>query len=257
VRDRRRRVHRRGRVSGRSPRPPEPRALVDHRRALWYAIGLLGSLFLVLAAVGRHPTDAAPLTTVRFVGEFDLTMYRWMDDIRVTPLTWCFRFLNVLGGGIVTIPIRIVASVILAVRRRWRALAAFLLTWATSELILGWLKPWFHRGRPPEPLVDTVGFSFPSGHAVAGAALAVALVLAFMPAGHERRVWEWIAAGFAFVMAFSRVYLAAHWFSDVVAGVLLGSGVAIGSAALVTEVRDLMMARRDDEPPDDVTPAPG
>jgi undecaprenyl-diphosphatase len=210
----------------------------------------------VLVAVGRHPTNAAPLTTVPFVGEFDLTLYRWMDDIRATPLTWLFRVLNVLGGGIVTIPIRIVASTILAIRRRWRALAAFLLTWAASELILSGLKSWFHRGRPPGPLVETVGYSFPSGHAVAGAALAVALVLAFMPAGHERRVWEWIAAGFAFVMAFSRVYLAAHWFSDVVAGVLLGAGVAIGSAALVTEIRDLVRGG-DDPPQDGITPAPG
>jgi undecaprenyl-diphosphatase len=224
-------------------RQPEPPALRDHRRALWYAVGLLASLAFVLFAVGRHPTDAAPLTTVRFVGEFDQSMYRWMDDIRAAPLTWLFRFLNVLGGGIVTIPIRIGASVLLAVRRRWRALAAFVLTWAASELILGWLKSWFHRGRPDGALVDTVGYSFPSGHAVAGAALAVALVLAFMPAGHERRVWEWVAAGFAFVMAFSRVYLYAHWFSDVVAGVLLGTGVAIGAAALTTEIRDVVARR--------------
>jgi membrane-associated phospholipid phosphatase len=230
--------------SGSGPRPPEPPALRDHRRALWYAIGLLASLSFVLYAVGRHPTHLAPLTTIRPIGEFDLEMNHWMDDIRVTPLTWLFRFLNVLGGGIVTIPIRVVASLILAIRRRWRALAGFVLTWAASELILGWLKAWFHRGRPPQPLVETVGFSFPSGHATAGAALAVALVLAFMPAGHQRRVWEWFAATFAFLMAFSRVYLSAHWFSDVVAGVLLGSGIAIGSAALVTEVRDLVVARR-------------
>ncbi|MFN8233589.1 MAG: phosphatase PAP2 family protein [Actinomycetota bacterium] len=244
-------------MSPRSSRPPEPRALADHRRALWYAVGLLGSLVFVLFAVGRHPTDAAPMTTIPFVGELDQAMHRWMDDVRVTPLTWLFRFLNVLGAGIVTIPIRIVASAILAVRRRWRALAAFLLTWVASELILGWLKPWFHRGRPDGALVETVGFSFPSGHAVAGSALAVALVLAFMPAGHERRVWEWIAAGFAFMMALSRVYLAAHWFSDVVAGVLLGSGVAIGSAALVTEIRDLVRGPDGEPSGGRVTPGPG
>ena len=92
-------------------------------------------------------------------------------------------------------------------------------------------KVFFHRGRPPEGLVETVGFSFPSGHAVAGAATAVALVLALLPAGRKRRRWESARSAFAFVMASSRVYLQAHWFSDVVAGVLLGAGVALGSAA--------------------------
>ena len=87
---------------------------------------------------------------------------------------------------------------------------------------------------------NTDPHSFPSGHAVAGAALAVGIVLAFFPAG-ERRRWEWIVAGFAFVMAFSRVYLNAHWFSDVVAGVLRGSGIAIASAVVVMEIRDITL----------------
>ena len=66
--------------------------------------------------------------------------------------------------------------------------------------------------------------------------------MAFDP-GPRRRKWELIAVGFSFVMAFSRVYLSAHWFSDVVAGVLLGAGIAIGSAALVIEI-DAMLVRR-------------
>jgi membrane-associated phospholipid phosphatase len=222
--------------------------LNDHRRALWYALALLGSLCFVLIAVGRHPSAAAPLTTIPFVGRFDQQMYNAVDHIRVTPLTWLFRFLNIVGGGIVTIPLRTIASIYLLARRRWRRAAGFILTWAASELILTFLKSWFHRGRPPGPIVDIVGYSFPSGHATAAAATAVAVVLAFLPAGPERRKWEWIAVSFAFVMAFSRVYLHAHWFSDVIAGVLLGSGIALGAFAVTNEIATLVLDRAVDQP---------
>ena len=223
--------------------------LINHRRAFWYSLVLLASLIFVLAAVGRHPPGVAPRTTLPWVGHFDLSMYRWMDDIRTTPLTWLFRFLNVVGGGVVTIPLRAVASLYLLWRRWWRRAGAFILTWAASEILLTVLKAWFHRGRPAGGLVALRGYSFPSGHATAGAATAVALVLAFFQPGSRRRKWEWFAVGFAFVMAFSRVYLNAHWFSDVVAGVLLGCGIAVGAAALSMEVSTLVLRRRTGQPP--------
>ena len=142
---------------------------------------LLGAMVFVFVAVGRHHPKLAPTTTLPFVGEWDLMVFHWTDDVRNQVLTWLARFLNVLGGGLVTIPLRIGVSVWLVVRTRWRALAAWLLTWAVAELVLAAAKPFFHRGRPPDPLAEVVGFSFPSGHAVAGAATAVALVLVLLP----------------------------------------------------------------------------
>jgi membrane-associated phospholipid phosphatase len=218
--------------------------LTDHRRAIGWSALLLGAMVFVFAAVGRHPESRAPTTTLPFVGDWDLMVFHWTDDVQNQVLTLLARFLNVLGGGLVTIPLRIGVSVWLIVRTRWRALAAWLLTWGVAELALAGAKTYFHRGRPPDPLVDVVGFSFPSGHAVAAAATAVALVLVLLPAGPKRRRWELAAVAFAFVMALSRVYLQAHWFSDVVAGVLLGAGVALGSAGLVTEIRDIALRRR-------------
>ncbi len=218
--------------------------LTNHRRAIGWSAVLLGAMIFVFAAVGRHPPELAPKTNLPFVGEFDLSVYHWVDDIRNGVLTFIARFLNVLGGGMVTIPLRIAVAVWLAFRRHWRAFATWVLTWAAAELLLTGAKTFFHRGRPPLPLVDVVTFSFPSGHAVAGAATAVALVLVLLPPGPARRRWEFAAIGFAFVMALSRVYLNAHWFSDVVAGVLLGAGVALGSAGLVTEVREIALRRK-------------
>lgn len=216
----------------------------NHRRAFAYALILIAGLGFMLVAVGHTPPNDPTHTVVPFIGSVDRHFWDWVGTIHNVVLSGIFRFLNVLGGGIVMIPLRAIASVWLAFRRRWRAFSGFVLTWALSEVATNVLKAYFDRGRPPHPLVETVGASFPSGHATAGAATAVALVLAFLPPGSRRRKWEWIAVAFAFVMAFSRVYLRAHWFSDVVAGVLLGAGIALASFAVATEVRNIVFRRR-------------
>jgi len=223
----------------------ETQMLANHRRAFLWSLALLAGCSASLFLVGRHPPEVAPLTTIRFVGRFDTTMSGWMLDVRNASLTWICKVLNVIGGGVLTIPVRIAAVLVLAIRRRWAGCLAFASTWASSEIALNQLKSWFHRGRPPSPLVTTVGFSFPSGHAVAGAATAVALVLAFFPAGERRHRWEWLAVGFASVMSMSRVYLAAHWF------------IAIFWAAAITECRDVIFrARGEPIPREDAPDAP-
>jgi membrane-associated phospholipid phosphatase len=161
--------------------------LKNRRRALWYAAALLGALGFLLLGVGRHPSELAPLTTIPFLGRIDQGVYNTMQDLRPGPVTTLSRFLSCVGGGRVTTLIRSVASLVLALRRRWPPFVAFVLTWAGSEIVTTSLKVFFHRGRPSGPLVATAGFSFPSGHATSGAALAVALVLAFLPQGDRRR----------------------------------------------------------------------
>ena len=63
--------------------------------------------------------------------------------------------------------------------------------------------------------------------------VALSLVIVLVPRGPARRNLEMGAAGFVFLMAGSRVYLGAHWLTDVCAGVALGAACAIGGAALV------------------------
>ena len=62
-----------------------------------------------------------------------------------------------------------------------------------SELAITILKPLYGRDRPPDPDVVTTGFSFPSGHAVAGSVTAIALVIVLVPAGPRRRYLEVLA----------------------------------------------------------------
>jgi undecaprenyl-diphosphatase len=215
----------------------DQRSFVDHRRALWYAGAFIAATVAVFVVVGIRPSRPP-------IQPFDTMIYHGVDDIRNAPLTFLAKVLNILGGGLVTIPLRIVVSIYLAFKRRWTRLGGWLLTWVLAEVTLTVSKAAFNRPRPPNPLVATTGASFPSGHAVATSAIAVGLVLALMAPGPRRRKWEIIAAVFAFVMALSRVYLNAHWFSDVVAGTLLGTGIAIASFAIAAEGRDVILRRR-------------
>ena len=79
-----------------------------------------------------------------FIGEFDATVERWADDVRVGVLSGFFTFLSIVGGGLVTI-LRIVVATWLLFRRRWVAFSTFVLAWVASEALLTWLKIFFHR----------------------------------------------------------------------------------------------------------------
>jgi undecaprenyl-diphosphatase len=217
--------------------PHHGRLLDDHRRAAVYGVLLFGGLLFMLFGVGRHPTELAPETTLPAIGRFDARVYDEIVPLRDDVLTALFKVFDRTGKGIVTIPLRIALLGVLLLRRRFAAGIAFALTWASSEVVLQVMKGWFMRGRPSLRLVEVVGYSFPSGHATAGAAIGVSIVLAFLRPGHRRRVWILIAFLLAFAMACSRVYLGAHWLSDVVTGVLLGSVAALASFAIVDEVR--------------------
>jgi len=72
----------------------------------------------------------------------------------------------------------------------------------------------------------TSDFSFPSDHAVMAGAVAAGLLLV------SRRLGL-VAVAAAVLMAFARVYIAAHYPWDVVAGLLLGVVVALGGWALL------------------------
>ena len=180
----------------------------------------------VFAAVGDHGALAS-------IQRPDDAWLRLMISARDAPLTAVAKFFSILGLVYITLPVRIAIAGFLALRRRWWHLAAFTAAVVLSEVLIGMLKGIYDRPRPPGSLVATTAASFPSGHAIAASVTTVAAVIALVPPGRRRAWWGAAAVTFSILMALSRAYLAAHWLSDALAGVLLGTSCALTAAMVV------------------------
>ncbi len=200
-----------------------PQLLVRRRAAssvavvLWLFAGLI-SLML-----------AVP-TTAEWIQEIDDAVLRVAVANETAVLVLFGRVLAFVGSVYVMAPLMIVVAVFLATTRRWNALWAWALTIGISQLLIGSIKTLYARARPPLPLVETTGYALPSGHALTGAAVAIGLVIVLSASNSRRRyLWWAMAVAYAFVMAWSRVYVRAHWFSDVSAGLAFGAAAAVSA----------------------------
>jgi membrane-associated phospholipid phosphatase len=139
------------------------------------------------------------------------------------------RRLTHLGGARATLG----AGAALIVLGDRRAGAAALLANAASHVLVQVLKRAVARPRPcdaggrPLALVDLPDpHSFPSGHAAAATAVAATVSLSHPLAAV-------IVLPLAALVAYSRVSLRVHHWTDVLAGAALGLGGAVGAAVVL------------------------
>ncbi|QAB17190.1 phosphatase PAP2 family protein [Leucobacter muris] len=145
-------------------------------------------------------------------------------------------FMAEAGSGIGAAACTAIAAALLLALRRPRDAAsvatAMVIGIAASET----LKALVMRPRPWDPLFHAAGSSYPSGHSMGAAALAVSLALVAAESDRLSRSasgWAWaLAAGWVVVMMWSRTALHVHWLSDTLAGALLGVCAAVLSRRL-------------------------
>lgn len=141
--------------------------------------------------------------------------------------TWLDPFMR--AATTIGQPVVLVAGATLFIVQNWQSqprLAASMIAGLAAMVVCALLKHFIHRTRPDTLYVSRMYFksaSFPSGHAF-GAAVIFGL-LAYL-AAHYTPPWQYIACSFLGILIISigvsRIYLGAHYPSDVLAGWILG-----------------------------------
>ena len=192
------------------------------------ATGLALTVALGVVAVGGFVIGALAylVRTNSRILELDTSVAQWSAD-HVGPESerW-LNLLTQLGSTWLVVALALVVAVVSHRRQPNRWIPVFLLTVLVGQSLLSnGLKDLLDRVRPTlNPITETLGPSFPSGHSTAAAAFyaAAALVLGRGVGKHGRAVLAGAAVGIAVAVACTRVLLDVHWLSDVIAGLFLG-----------------------------------
>lgn len=166
---------------------------------------------------------------IDFITNIDFSILYWIqDNLRNSFMDFVMPlFSNLQDGGLIWISI---AVVMLFFKRTRYCGIAVLLAMGIDTLITEYgIKNIVCRVRPCN-LVDDVNmlvekptsYSFPSNHSASAFAGAVAVMLTI-----KKKAWTIPAFVFSGIISFSRMYVFVHFPSDVFAGILLGSAVAV------------------------------
>lgn len=191
---------------------------------------LLGSMWLFLGVledvVSRDPLVVA-----------DRAVFTFLQQLRTDPADGLMVAITQMGSVGVMLPLIVVVAAWLVFHRSWRTAGYWIGTSAGAEAVVQVLKGTLGRHRPLALYHGVEQYSFPSGHATIAAV--VLAWLAFLLTRGQPRRWRMAVGGalsiYVALVGFSRLYLGAHWLSDVLGGFAFGLAAAALSAMVYTQ----------------------
>ena len=158
--------------------------------------------------------------------ELDAEIAVWIRAHAASQNTKTALGLTILGSNPLALGVLVLAAVPFAIKRWWSDIALLTASIGGGILITPRLKDFFDRPRPvfEGQALTFPGSSFPSGHAMTATTLWIALLLIALPRlTPPRRTWALVAAvAIVGVVAATRIYLGAHYLTDVLGGVAFG-----------------------------------
>ena len=164
------------------------------------------------------------LLTLDPLVQADHAVYQFLQSLR-TP--WGDQLLvavTELGDALVNGALASAVLLVLLLQRKLRAAGFWLLALGGGVGLVQLFKWALHRPRPIAIYQGLSGWGFPSGHTTLAVVLFGFLAVLLVRSFNKR--WNWLpfgaALGISLLVAFSRLYLGAHWLSDILGGLALG-----------------------------------
>ncbi len=166
--------------------------------------------------------------------KLDESISKWPQQVAADnqSLGSFFKWLGTFTGTRAQTVYTVIIAVLLLIKKQHRAAIWTIAVMVTVGIAIPLLKRVFERDRPQwsDPVVTLHNYSFPSGHAVgisAMASIAVVLSLLLVRKRGLRRTLIVGSVAFALLVGADRIFLGVHYFSDVIAGFALGTGIAL------------------------------
>lgn len=190
---------------------------------LHLVIGFLvfAAMTLILGEISEDIMNGEPLTIA------DIQISNWLHTHRSPRLTTAFLIVTSFGSTIPVSFIAITVGIYLLWRRQPYWLSAIWSSVFGGMLLNKYLKLVFYRPRPrfDDPILALTGYSFPSGHTMAATVLygVLAVLLLTTIKSRSLRVLVVLSASCLIgLVGFSRMYLGAHYLSDVLGAIAEG-----------------------------------
>jgi undecaprenyl-diphosphatase len=217
---------------------PYVRFVVD--RLMPGELGLELTTLLAIAGVGAFVFVAYLTELNGDIGPtpLDTELLDLAARLRMDQLVDVAKIVTSLGAFPTVAALVVATSLLLVVRRRYSEALVLVVGLALVYVAVHVTKDAIGRPRPTSSLVGTRGDAYPSGHAAyATAWVAAAVVLTRRLHLVATGVLVFIGLGIAIAVGVTRVYLQAHWASDVWGGWGIGAAIfaLLGAIALVVE----------------------
>lgn len=162
---------------------------------------------------------------VQIINQLDQSISSLILSFQSPLIDSLMKLITNIGDEITIALFSLILFVFLLSKKKYKKLTLSLI-----GIIGGFFSTWllkivFQRPRPPNPLIEVSAYSMPSGHATMSIIFFTLLIIFFKDEIKNKalkQIFIFLNIFIILLIGFSRIYLRAHWVSDVFVGYLLG-----------------------------------